>query len=88
MQVQGSPPSCRFAESNAHLAHEVLFVRDAVGLVVPPAAGLPPALEGSLPDLRDVVDETQRREAGRQWADWWNAVVTLEMADHGIPARP
>ena len=67
--------SWRFAEGIEQMPVVALFVRDAVGLGVPPGAALPPRLDGELPDRSGLVSAGQRRAAGAEWVGWWHAVV-------------
>jgi hypothetical protein len=67
--------SWRFAEGIEQMPVAALFVRDAVGLGVPPGAGIPPRLDGELPDRSGLVSAGQRRAAGAEWVGWWQAVV-------------
>ena len=72
--------SWRFAESaRDDLLHVALFVRDAVGLPVVSGPAVPPRLAGMVPDRRDLLREEELRDAGRQWAGWWAAVLGLEV---------
>lgn len=93
MELTGTT-SWRFEESaRAHLPHVALFVRDAVGLPVMPGPAVPPRSAGTVPDHRDLLREDQRRDAGRQWAGWWTAVMDLEVLpeqppDPGSPTSP
>ena len=59
--------SWRFAEGIVQMPVVALFVRDAVGLGVPPGAALPPRLDGELPDRSGLVSAGQRRAAGAEW---------------------
>jgi hypothetical protein len=67
--------SWRFAEGIEQMPVAALFVRDAVGLGVPPGAELPPRLDGQVPDRSGLVSAGQRRAAGAEWVGWWQAVV-------------
>jgi hypothetical protein len=86
MQTAGSE-SWRFAEGIEQLPNTALFVRDAVGLVVPAGPTIPPRLAGPLPDRSQVLAPEVRSEAGRQWATWWQAILThearMQRGDHG-----
>jgi hypothetical protein len=75
VQLAGSA-SWRFAESaRDELPHVALFIRDAVGLPVPPGPLVPPPLAGDVPDHRGLLSEQDRQEAGLQWVDWWATVI-------------
>lgn len=79
MQVAGSV-SWRFAESaRDSLPHVALFVRDALGLAVPPGPAVPPPLAGTVPDRRASLSDEERREAGRHWPGWWAALLGAEV---------
>jgi hypothetical protein len=78
--------SWRFAESAGdHLPHVALFVRDAVGLPVAPGPAVPSRLAGTVSDHRDVLREEERQDAGRQWASWWAAILSLEVHSQESP---
>jgi hypothetical protein len=84
--------SWRFAEGISKMPVAALFVRDAVGLGVPPGAELPPRLDGEVPDRSGLVSAGQRRAAGAEWVGWWEAVVAHHVglqqgAPHGADER-
>lgn len=84
--------SWRFAEGINKMPVAALFVRDAVGLGVPPGAELPPRLDGEVPDRSGLVRAGQRRAAGAEWVGWWQAVVAHHVglqqgAPHGADER-
>ena len=84
--------SWRFAEGINKMPVAALFVRDAVGLGVPPGAELPPRLDGEVPDRSGLVSAGQRRAAGAEWVGWWEAVVAHHVglqqgAPHGADER-
>lgn len=81
--------SWRFAESEPQMPHVALFVRDSVGLPVPPAADVPPALVGGVPDHSAVLSDTDRAEAGEHWLTWWRQLVAHEFRrrPEGLDAR-
>lgn len=74
MQFAGSPP-WRFAEGGGQLVAVALFVRDAVGFIVPPADDNPPPLARPVPDRSAVLEEQDRAIAGRQWLSWWRQIL-------------
>ncbi len=74
--------SWRFAESVDVMPHVALYARDALRLQVPLSPGVPPALEGPVPDRRQVLDAEKRNQAGLQWTDWWNGLVADEARMH------
>lgn len=85
--------SWRFAESGRdEMSHVALFIRDALGLPVPPGPAMPPPLFGTFPDHRGLLSTEQRQEAGHQWTDWWATVLGVhvqlqaESADPGMSA--
>ena len=53
------------------------FVRDAVGLVVPAASGLPPALNGPVAGRRAVLSDPDRADASVQWVPWWQQILEV-----------
>ena len=78
--------SWRFAVSaRDDLLHFALLVRDAVGLPVVPGPTVPPRLAGPVRDHRDVLREEERQDAGRRWADWWSAILGLEVHSQEPP---
>lgn len=77
--------SWRFAEGIEQMPVAALFVRDAVGLGVPTGAGLPPRLDGDLPDRSSLVNAGQRRAAGAEWVGWWQEVVAHHVGMHQGP---
>lgn len=63
-----------------------LFVRDVVGLEVPPASVNPPRLDGDLPDHSPRYDSELRVAAGAFWIGWWQEVLALDVRQHqGTP---
>ena len=74
------------------MPHVALFVRDALGLSVAPGPAVPPPLAGAVPDRRGLLSPGERHEAGRQWTDWWTALLGVEVhrqeesPDPGHPA--
>ncbi len=84
---QAGALSWRFAESSGQMSHVALFVRDAVRLEVPDNPVVPPALAAEVPDRCSVLDDEQRRAAGRQWTSWWRAVVSDEVRRNAGPGR-
>lgn len=79
MQVAGTT-SWRFAESARDaVPHVALFVRDALALPVAPGPAVPPPLAGTVPDRHGLLSSDERDEAGRQWTDWWTALLGVEV---------
>ena len=70
--------SWRLDVSDSDLAEMALFVRDAVGLVVPAAVDLPPALNGPVADRRGVLSDRDRADASVQWVWWWRQILEVE----------
>jgi len=86
MQSAGSP-SWRFAEGIEQLPLVALFVRDAVGLDVPPSPVNPPRLDGDLPAHPAQRDSELRATAGAFWTGWWQALLALDVRQHqGTPS--
>ena len=67
--------SWRFGHGDMGYLHTALFVRDAAGLPVPPAADIPPRLAGEVPDYAGVLPPGERPAAGQQWVAWWHRLV-------------
>jgi hypothetical protein len=59
--------SWTFGRGIAQLPHAALYVRDVIGLEPPPDPVLPPRLAPADDELRDVLVEAGRAEAGAQW---------------------
>jgi len=72
----------RFAGDTPQIPHGLLFARDALGLDVEAATGIPPRLAGEVPDLGHLLDAGLRAEAAEQWPSWWRTVVHQEAAMH------
>lgn len=88
MKVAGTT-SWRFEESAGDdMPHVALFVRDAVGLAVPPGPAVPPPLSSAVPDHRGVLSDEERREAAREWAGWWAAVIGFEVQAQPTASDP
>lgn len=86
MQSAGSP-SWRFAEGIEQLPLVAMFVRDAVGLDVPPSPVNPPRLDGDLPAHPAQRDSELRATAGAFWTGWWQALLALDVRQHqGTPS--
>lgn len=83
MRTAGSQ-SWRLEVFDSDLAVMALFVRDAVGLE-PSSAVLPPALDGPVADLRDILSDRDRGDASVQWLQWWAQILDVEFA-RGIDA--
>jgi hypothetical protein len=62
-------------EDEAQFLHLALFMRDATGLAVEPAADLPPHLAGEPPGQPEVLTGTERETAARQWVTWWRRLL-------------
>lgn len=81
MRLAGTE-SWRFAEDTPQIPHGLLFVRDALGLDVEAATGIPPRLAGDVPDLGHLLGAGLRPEAAEQWPSWWRTLVHQEAAMH------
>jgi hypothetical protein len=62
-------------------AHVLLYIRDVAALGVPAEADAPPRLVGLPLHRSPVLDDDRRRRAGREWADWWHALLEVEGRD-------
>jgi hypothetical protein len=82
VRLKGKPSWC-FTDSADQMPHVALFVRDAVGLDVDDAPGIPPRLADPVPDLRSVAEPQVRAQAAVQWFSWWHALVDAEALMHG-----
>jgi hypothetical protein len=78
VEVAGSP-SWQLTEAEGDRAHVLLYIRDVAALEVPADVDAPPRLVG-LPPPRatPVLDDERRRQAGRDWTSWWQALVEVE----------
>ena len=77
MKVAGSP-SWQLTEAEGDRAHVLLYLRDVAGLVVPAETDAPPRLAGLPPHRPPLLEDGRRRQAGREWADWWHALLEVE----------
>lgn len=84
---QAGTESWRFAESVPTFAHVALFVRDALRLETGSQA-VPPRPVRDVPDLSQRLDPAIRRQAGAEWAGWWEAVIRLEAGVEGAGHGP
>ena len=71
-------PSWQLGEAEGDRAHVLLYIRDVAALEVPPEVDAPPRLVGLPPHGSPVLDDDRRRRAGREWADWWHALLAVE----------
>jgi hypothetical protein len=83
---KGKPSWC-FTDSADQMPHVALFVRDAVGLDVDDAPGIPPRLADPVPDRRSVVEPEVQAQAAAQWPSWWHALVDAEALMHGYTSE-
>ncbi|KJF18517.1 hypothetical protein [Acidithrix ferrooxidans] len=74
-------PPWRLAADRPWYPHLALFVRDACLLEIPRWELYPPNLEGDLPDLRGLLDESMRSIANRQWVSWWGKIIDSSVRD-------
>lgn len=72
--------SWRLAVTGSEFAVLALFVRDAIGLVVPSNGDAPPALDASVPDRRPALSDQDRADASEQWLPWWREILDFEAA--------
>jgi hypothetical protein len=77
VKVVGSP-SWQLTEAEGDRAHVLLYIRDAAALEVPAEVDAPPRLVGLPPPGFPILDDDRRRRAGREWADWWQALLEAE----------
>lgn len=82
MQRSGSG-SWRFAHDVDQVTHALLFLRDSLRLAIEPARGIPPHLEGDVPDRSDVLGQSDRWEVTKEWPGWWSSLVSVE-ARHNL----
>jgi hypothetical protein len=80
VKVAGSP-SWQLTEAEGDRAHVLLYIRDVSALEVPAEAGAPPRLVGLPPPGVLILDDDRRRRAGREWADWWHALLEVEVRE-------
>src|SRR5215210_7711470 len=66
VKIVGSP-SWQFGEVEGKRAHVLLYIRDVAALEVPAEVDAPPRLAGMPPHGSRVVDDDDRRRAGREW---------------------
>lgn len=77
--------SWRFAEGIEQAPLVALFVRDTLGLRVPPGAVIPPRLDGELPDYSTLLDSERLAAASAVWTGWWQAVAAQAIRGHQGP---
>jgi hypothetical protein len=80
VELVGSP-SWQLTEVEGDRAHVLLYIRDVAALEVLAEVGAPPRLLGLPPRGSPVLDDDGRRRAGREWADWWRALLDVEGRD-------
>ena len=80
MKMVGSP-SWQLTEAEGDRAHVLLYIRDVAALEVPAEVDAPPRLVGLPPHGAPVLDDDRRRRAGREWADWWRALLETEVRE-------
>lgn len=56
----------------------LLYVREALGLDVAEAMGIPPRLAGDVPNRASLLDADARRDAARDWPAWWHDAVAAQ----------
>jgi hypothetical protein len=77
VKLVGSP-SWQLTELGEDRAYVLLYIRDVAALEVPAQVDAPPRLVGVSPHGSPVLDDDRRRQAGRDWADWWHALLEVE----------
>ncbi|MGY1590911.1 hypothetical protein ACI79D_02925 [Geodermatophilus sp. SYSU D00708] len=77
MRTTGSP-SWQLTEAEGDRAHVLLYIRDVAALEVSAEVDAPPRLVGLPPHHSPVWDDDLRRRAGREWAQWWRALLEVE----------
>ena len=77
MKIVGSP-SWQLTEAEGDRAHVLLYIRDVAALEMPAEVDAPPRLVGLPPHGSPVLDDDRRRRAGREWADWWQALLDAQ----------
>jgi hypothetical protein len=90
VKLCGSPSWELRTDDGARL-HFLLYIRDVAALEVPADADAPPLLTGLPPRRSPVRDGDERRQAGRDWAEWWQELLDVELrerasADAGAPS--
>jgi hypothetical protein len=74
-------PSWQLSEDEGDRAHVLLYLRDVAALEVPVEVDAPPGLVGLPSHGFRIPDADRRRRAGREWADWWSALLEVEGRD-------
>lgn len=67
--------SWRFAHDIDQTLHVLLYVRDALGVDLEGAKGIPPRLASDVVDRSNLLDPGARHEAARDWPAWWQSAV-------------
>lgn len=75
---QAGSESWRFAHDINQTLHALLYVRDAIGLDVEQTGGIPPRLAGEVPDRSAPLGPEDRRDAARDWPEWWHGAVASQ----------
>lgn len=70
--------SWRFAHDIDETLHALLNVRDALGVDVEEAKGIPPRLAGDVVDRSNLLDPDARHEVARDWPAWWQSAVAAQ----------
>lgn len=78
-------PSWRLSVGDEWMLGVALWVRDAVGLPID-SADVPPPLADS-PARSSVLDGEDLDDVGRDWLDWWHALLALQVARRANPLR-
>ncbi|GEM_PF-1452957 len=75
MQSVGEP-SWRLSVTDGHDLDLLLWIRDALGLVVP-GADVPPGAVPRPPDRSGLLADDERAAAAARWAVWWRAALAF-----------
>jgi hypothetical protein len=71
-------PSWQLSEDEGGMAHVLLYIRDVGRLAVPADLEAPPPLTGLPHHDPPALSDQARREAGREWASWWQDLLEVE----------
>jgi len=70
--------SWRFAHDMDQTLHALLYVRDALGVDVEEARGIPPRLAGEVLDRSNLLDPGAHNEVAQDWSAWWHSAVAAQ----------
>ncbi len=80
-------PSWELRTDDGTRLHVLLHIRDVAALEVPADGDAPPLLTGLPPRRSPVRDADERRQAGRDWAEWGARAARGRAAGAGPPDR-